>query len=138
MEKSIQKAVWIFLSVSLFGSSPKMAPLTPSGRHLSFSKNSGKSLRRKKDDVEILLKNPRFDKYWAAKEIDLALASDRSEGPPPIIAVIDTGVDLTHSHLKHQLWVNPGESGTDSKGKDKSNNGVDDDGDGSWLELCWE
>ena len=50
--------------------------------------------------------------------------------PKTIIAVIDTGVDYTHRDLKNNMWRNPGESGVDSRGRDKSTNGMDDDGNG--------
>ncbi len=38
-----------------------------------------------------------------------------------VIAIIDTGVELTHPELSANLWTNPGEA---------PNNGVDDDGNG--------
>lgn len=38
-----------------------------------------------------------------------------------VVAVIDTGIDVTHPELKAQLWVNPGEI---------PNNGIDDDDNG--------
>jgi subtilisin-like proprotein convertase family protein len=38
-----------------------------------------------------------------------------------VVAVIDTGIDLTHPDLIQNLWVNPGEI---------SGNGIDDDGNG--------
>lgn len=47
-----------------------------------------------------------------------------------VIAVIDTGVDINHRDLKNDIWTNPGETGKDIFGRDKSNNGVDDDGNG--------
>jgi thermitase len=46
------------------------------------------------------------------------------------VAMIDTGADITHSSLKAHLWKNPGESGLNSLGQDKSNNGLDDDSNG--------
>lgn len=47
-----------------------------------------------------------------------------------VVAVIDTGVDYTHEDLVDNIWRNPGETGLDSAGRDKSSNGVDDDGNG--------
>ena len=47
-----------------------------------------------------------------------------------IVGVIDTGVDINHPDLRNNIWTNPGESGTDSLGRNKATNGVDDDGNG--------
>ncbi|MEY4939371.1 MAG: hypothetical protein RIQ93_1106 [Verrucomicrobiota bacterium] len=47
-----------------------------------------------------------------------------------IVAVVDSGVRVTHEDLAANLWVNPGESGLDSLGRDKRTNGIDDDGNG--------
>jgi hypothetical protein len=50
---------------------------------------------------------------------------------PVILALIDTGIDRTQADLnQNMLFLNEGESGTDSSGRDKSFNGVDDDGNG--------
>ncbi len=45
----------------------------------------------------------------------------------PIVAVIDTGIDINHPILKDQIWTNPGETGFDKYGRDRSNNNIDDD-----------
>ncbi|MEI6462398.1 MAG: S8 family serine peptidase [bacterium] len=59
-----------------------------------------------------------------------------------VVAVIDTGIDKTHSDLSSNLWVNPGESGSTTQegpvpnctsrglALDKSCNNLDDDGNG--------
>lgn len=47
-----------------------------------------------------------------------------------VIAVIDTGADTLHPSLRKNLWTNPGESGIDIQGRDRANNGLDDDGNG--------
>lgn len=47
-----------------------------------------------------------------------------------IITIIDTGIDLKNKELVKRLWKNPGESGVDVNGKDRSTNGIDDDGNG--------
>lgn len=47
-----------------------------------------------------------------------------------VIAVIDTGLDTTDPLFKNRLWINAGETGQDAQGRDKSMNGIDDDGNG--------
>lgn len=47
-----------------------------------------------------------------------------------VVAVIDTGIDYTHPALAPYLWWNPGETGSDVMGRDRSANFVDDDLDG--------
>lgn len=47
-----------------------------------------------------------------------------------IIAVIDTGTDIKHNDLKKFIWVNEGETGIDTLGRDKTTNRIDDDGNG--------
>lgn len=42
-------------------------------------------------------------------------------GTKPIVAVIDSGVDINHRSLKDAIWTNPGET---------PGNGIDDDGNG--------
>lgn len=53
-----------------------------------------------------------------------AVGKNQSQGGP-LIAVIDTGIDVNHSDLKANLWTNPGEIAGD--GIDNDNNGVVDD-----------
>ncbi len=59
-------------------------------------------------------------------QVDFALKNQNEI----IVAVIDNGVDVNHEDLKNKIWTNPGETGLDSAGNNKSNNGIDDDQNG--------
>ncbi len=47
-----------------------------------------------------------------------------------VIAVIDSGIDYNHPDLTGNIWSNSGENGVDAQGRNKANNGLDDDGNG--------
>ena len=74
--------------------------------------------------------DPDFSKQWGMNDIGANKSWQKTRGEQMIVAVIDTGVDYTHEDLVDNLWRNPGETGTDAQGRDKSTNGVDDDGNG--------
>ncbi len=46
------------------------------------------------------------------------------------VAVIDSGVNITHPDLMNQVFQNTGEMGLDAYGNDKASNHLDDDGNG--------
>ncbi|NOT04175.1 MAG: S8 family serine peptidase [Anaerolineales bacterium] len=47
-----------------------------------------------------------------------------------LVAVIDSGVEVTHPDLSNSIWQNPAESGLDANGADKHTNNIDDDNNG--------
>jgi subtilisin family serine protease len=51
-------------------------------------------------------------------------------GQGVVVAVVDSGVDVSHPLLRNQIAYNMGEVGSDAKGNNKKSNGVDDDGNG--------
>lgn len=66
----------------------------------------------------------------AAALVLLCLFGLTSSSKATVVAVIDTGADVTHPALRKSLWTNAGETGLDDKGRDKATNGIDDDGNG--------
>jgi subtilisin family serine protease len=70
------------------------------------------------------------DQYYLQK-IDAEHAWDITTGDSSIvIAIVDTEVDWEHEDLAENIWLNQGECGLDSLGRDKRTNGIDDDGNG--------
>ncbi len=68
---------------------------------------------------------------WALEKIKAYDAWGITEGSDTVlIGIIDTGIDYLHPDLKNKIFINPGETGTDAGGENKSTNGIDDDGNG--------
>ena len=68
---------------------------------------------------------------WGQDKIEASSPSTLGySGKDVIVAVIDSGVQRNHPQLKSRMYINPGESGLDSQGRDKATNGIDDDGNG--------
>ncbi|MFZ4404945.1 MAG: S8 family peptidase [Pseudobdellovibrionaceae bacterium] len=83
------------------------------------------------EEVSALFNDPAINQAWGLKKSDAARAWTVSKGDRKIVvAIIDTGIDENHEDLKANLWMNPGESGKDSLGRNKDSNGIDDDGNG--------
>jgi thermitase len=57
--------------------------------------------------------------------VGVAAAWPRTQGAGQVIAVVDTGVDITHPDLLANLWSNPGE--VPGNGVDDDSNGMADD-----------
>ncbi len=72
-----------------------------------------------------------FGALWVLGGIESTNALTLSKNElVPVVAVIDTGVDIQHPILKDQIWNNPGETGSDRYGRNKANNNIDDDSNG--------
>lgn len=134
-------AVFIVLAVGAFFYS-RYDAASGHGRHAQSTKKGSekreqelglvKDLTNKvEDEPSALFNDPAIKQAWGLKKSDAARAWSVTQGTKDtIIAVIDTGIDVNHEDLKNNLWMNPGESGLDAKGRDKASNGVDDDGNG--------
>ena len=51
-------------------------------------------------------------------------ADQNNNSERPVIAILDTGVDIEHTDLKDNIWTNPGETPDNN---DNDNNGFNDD-----------
>jgi len=70
--------------------------------------------------------DPDISKQWSVGKVNAAKAWKAGVGSRDIkVAVIDTGVDLAHSDLKDNLWINKKEIA--GNGKDDDQNGYVDD-----------
>lgn len=78
--------------------------------------------------------DPMAAQQWAmndssAASVHASTAWSRTAGQGVVVAVIDSGIDLTHADLKNQLWVNPTEIAGNRKDDDR--NGFIDDTNGA-------
>ena len=68
------------------------------------------------------LNDPKASSQWALEKVGVEQAWEVTKGSSDVVvAVIDTGVDITHQDLKENIWANPNEI---------PNNGIDDDNNG--------
>ena len=78
--------------------------------------------------------NEQWDLASPAAGFDRGISADRAwpltTGAGVSIADIDVGVDLDHADLAGRWLANPGEAGTDRRGRDRRSNRVDDDRNG--------
>ena len=87
--------------------------------------------KKKDNETSVLINDPNMTEKWGLKLTDSSKAWNITQGSKKIVvAVIDTGLDIQHEDITQNLWKNPGESGKDSKGRNKATNGIDDDNNG--------
>jgi len=76
--------------------------------------------------LSVVPNDPRINDQWGLQSISSYQAWQYGTGSKNVVvAVIDSGIDLTNQDLKNNLWVNPGEIAGD--GIDNENNGYIDD-----------
>jgi len=69
--------------------------------------------------------DPDLGLFWGLRVIRATAAWDVGTGQDVVVAVIDSGVELTHPDLTNNLWTNPAE--IPANGIDDDNNGFIDD-----------
>lgn len=76
--------------------------------------------------LSVTVNDPRSIDQWSLQSISAYQAWQYGTGSRDVVvAVIDSGIDLTHPDLVNNLWTNPGEIAGD--GIDNENNGYVDD-----------
>jgi subtilisin family serine protease len=91
--------------------------------------DSNENISQNTDDLSMTA----YTQNSAPVQVDQAWSQmSSSSTSTPVVAVIDTGLFLTHSVFtsSNAIWNNSGEVGTDGSGNNKSTNGIDDDGNG--------
>ena len=78
-------------------------------------------------DAEKYMAEPLYSQQWGPKAINLPwLWNQPKSKKRPVIAILDTGVDIEHPDLKDNIWTNEAEV-NGAGGKDDDKNGFFDD-----------
>ena len=78
-------------------------------------------------DVKAYTKEPLYSHQWGPKAINLPWLWEQPKSKKrPVIAILDTGVDIEHPDLKDNIWSNEAEI-NGAGGKDDDKNGFFDD-----------
>ncbi|MGE4133759.1 MAG: S8 family peptidase [Bdellovibrionales bacterium] len=70
------------------------------------------------------------DNWGMARVHAEAMWAQGQYGSGVIVAVVDSGMDISHAQFSARVAKNVGEVGLDAQGHDKATNGIDDDGNG--------
>ncbi|MCM2282623.1 MAG: S8 family serine peptidase [Bdellovibrionaceae bacterium] len=130
---AVSFTVWGMLQtlISKRPASVSVSGQSDSDRELILNAAQKVSQKAGAKESKVLLNDPNIAEKWGLKKTEATRAWEVSQGSKDInVCIIDTGADVEHKDLKDNLWVNAGETGPDAKGRDKSKNGIDDDGNG--------
>lgn len=99
------------------------------GRMIKYVEQN-KRIELFREAVESTRAKKLYNTLWGLNAIKAQETWQKSKGEDVVVAISDTGVQTSHWNLSKNIWRNPGETGVDSEGRDKSKNKVDDDGNG--------
>jgi subtilisin family serine protease len=82
--------------------------------------------------LDYIPNDPSWGSQWALTTVQAPVAFDYCQGSTTVkVGIVDSGIDTTHSDLKNNLWVNPGEDLNHNGIIELIEwNGMDDDGNG--------
>ncbi len=134
----ITSAITIAIGLSVMTYIKRSSERSSAGQARLTSLGTPKNIKDKtKGEKPVLMNDPAVEHNWGlmgtggASDINASRAWKITQGSRNVIvAVIDTGIDIRHEDISNNLWVNNGEVGFDSNGKDKAKNGIDDDKNG--------
>ena len=94
----------------------------------ALSADEGSDMYDTTDEVASYTSEPLFPQQWGTVAMGLPQlwAYPKITNKRPVIAILDTGVDITHPDLKDNIWKNVLEI-DGSEGEDDDNNGFADD-----------
>ncbi len=81
------------------------------------------------DNSAVYTAEPLYDQQWGPAAINLPQLWDMpllEDAKRPIIAILDTGIDIEHPDLAANIWTNAAEA-SGAEGEDDDNNGFADD-----------
>jgi len=126
--------IWLTNSLRIRGTSDVIQKLLSMNGVESIVMDSGKSVSEFDDQSHALasLEKKKDTKVsWGVTKVRAPeLWAQGVTGKGITVAMIDSGANLKHPDLLPNIWQNPGETGMDDKGKDRTTNGIDDDKNG--------
>ncbi len=122
------KQVDVYQAIEKVKTLPEVEYAEPNYVVYALSADEGSELYDTTDEVASYTSEPLFPQQWGTVAMGLPQlwAYPKITNKRPVIAILDTGVDITHPDLKDNIWKNFMEI-DGSEGEDDDNNGFADD-----------